>query len=24
MGVLFKVLALTRPGLAPPPPFGDI
>jgi len=24
MGVLFKILALTRPGLAPPPPFGDI
>jgi len=23
MGVLFKALALTRPGLAPPPPFGD-
>ena len=24
MGLLFKVLALTRAGLAPPPPFGDI
>lgn len=24
MGVLFKVLALTSDGLAPPPPFGDI
>lgn len=23
MGVLFKALALTSPGLAPPPPFGD-
>jgi SAM-dependent MidA family methyltransferase len=24
MGALFKALALTRDGLAPPPPFGDI
>jgi NADH dehydrogenase [ubiquinone] 1 alpha subcomplex assembly factor 7 len=24
MGILFKVLALTSDGLAPPPPFGDI
>ena len=24
MGLLFKVLALATPGLAPPPPFGDI
>lgn len=24
MGLLFKALALTSPGLAPPPPFGDI